>query len=1338
MTKVSQAKKMDFIGKEDLEKMLSAQLHENLSSSKKTDNSVNELRTLDFTCDNNITEKSTNFVEDELPSDHKSFLPEFVPANDTKMLVDVDNNYAKDRSYNWRTNIASGFWILGGTILSYRAFPEAFSSMNNFFTFLSSSTGLITTLSIFIPAFLFQGIARISRQAKQMEKIAQVMDTTAQRLNQPELVASECISNLNKNIRREILGNEARMRSLLNDLVQERRLVINQAQRVHSSIERVQKNLQNDLDQNGEYLSKDLKKIYYNIQEAITESRNNMAQDLRLAMDTMLQQVNQKLFDFSSKLSESGNQVSEQIEHHITKVTFDNLQKFTDKTSEFVQQFSELGEENINKLSTKADAIYSGIEQQTDQLISKLESKTSNMQEHIGDIYSQINSYDTQLIDNFENINERFNTALNAGQEKFSNLIEHSVGDLFGRNYQKLQDQLQVESNNLQDRMSDIKEIISLGEETFNNMLSRQTAVLEQALQGSDDEIKNKLSEYIVSLEDKTHHLRDNWLKESDKLANVIEDRLEKLSSSLETTSDKLHNVFSSQIELVEKNSDILQSTYELQEALIDQGQAAIASTFDRNKETFNNSVQEQVKNLNDQLELAHSTLEDKFSTIKNDLHDISSIMSETIEKNMSDTVQNLISGAEKTADILENIDNKVTRNLDENLNKLNSNVNAISYQLTNDMKQQTNNILDNFQEIGHKLRGELVDIENNFTGISERMVNNITESSSKVERLNQNLVSNLNFAQENFSQAGDNLEQHINTIFSKGHNSLTQQLSQVQTAYGELEQNIEALSNKTSVRLEQDLSSINELLLHRSQEITQTIKDTGRPLANLVNNLNNDIASSINEHMIKHINNENDALMAAFKRRAQETINVVNEMNQNITNDSSAVIDSLSTSTQELNQKLDNVLNNITIVESSIKDTTQSLVDHTQEACSIFNKGVNYLNEEFSKLGISAEAALERMALFTQGFNKQSRFFEQSLNNFELKHNNLNTNLEEREKSLAMLSNNLVSQTEMIEKALSSFDLLSRTLLQKENSILHLSDRMRGMIATEIKKALSEFYEAGAQIRQYQSQKFSNNISPDVKHENDKMLHKAIQQQKQSLDHLANLSSNFYNKNSIEDTKIDNQNEQLFIAPSTSTRTTLSGSQTNKDNKVVFSAPMVDRKPTTEFKTPMFLNDLKENFTSNKNNFMKDQPSNKSSGWVSNLLARASQVEESNLNKHNSPTNESLSENISLVDLSSKIISLSDSKSLSRLWRYYYSGNKDVFSDKIYSLDAQDLLKKIRHSYNNNHKFAKTVKQYLQEFESLLDNIKSKGSSFERLEKYLISDSGKVYSMLAIACNHL
>ncbi len=104
------------------------------------------------------------------------------------------------------------------------------------------------------------------------------------------------------------------------------------------------------------------------------------------------------------------------------------------------------------------------------------------------------------------------------------------------------------------------------------------------------------------------------------------------------------------------------------------------------------------------------------------------------------------------------------------------------------------------------------------------------------------------------------------------------------------------------------------------------------------------------------------------------------------------------------------------------------------------------------------------------------------------------------------------------------------------------------------------------------------------------------------------------------------------------------------------------------------------------------------------------------------------------LSSLTADIARSIDENALAEAWQRYQAGETAVFSRRIYTLTGQGTYDDVRKKLQRDTNFAQTAREYVAEFEQLMQTARDAGEA----RQMLVSDRGKVFTMLAHASGRI
>ncbi len=138
--------------------------------------------------------------------------------------------------------------------------------------------------------------------------------------------------------------------------------------------------------------------------------------------------------------------------------------------------------------------------------------------------------------------------------------------------------------------------------------------------------------------------------------------------------------------------------------------------------------------------------------------------------------------------------------------------------------------------------------------------------------------------------------------------------------------------------------------------------------------------------------------------------------------------------------------------------------------------------------------------------------------------------------------------------------------------------------------------------------------------------------------------------------------------------------------------------------------------------------------GWLSDLLSRASRDEQpaAGAPAANPPAADALDA------IAVSIANLIDPDAAAEMWDRWRRGDNGAFSRRLYTAQGQQTFDEIRRRCRADPQFRDTVERYTQEFERLLVKVGQNDRDGSQARAYLLSDTGKVYTMLAHASGRM
>ncbi|KQC13814.1 MAG: hypothetical protein APR63_07380 [Desulfuromonas sp. SDB] len=865
----------------------------------------------------------------------------------------------------------------------------------------------------------------------------------------------------------------------------------------------------------------------------------------------------------------SGNKLIEQLESvkqgisNISDPVVTSFQKNNENLSTLM--------ETLDRLNEKFNSIYSLLENFSDQK-SQIDLEHRNqIQEYLGNLKDQINSWSGGLNDLRDNLveinaklqNDEIITFLkNQHQDQLKTLIENhqqNLSEQFSTSVNSVVsglENLSVKLNGIEDKfqhqeiVNQIKTSTDSMQQYFDQFINNINTASSQQQQQIIDQTSEFFNQVNLSLNDIKQQLSDQSLNDLLKQQQLqYQQNQQELTSSLST--------------LISEN----QSNYQQQlENLIDQLKSPL-SLIDHSIHEINSKPQlDELKSQLQQNHLQNQQLaEDFLGRLKNIGEQNNQIITDQINSQLQLISQTINSIPLKLDELTQH------QNFDQIIELLRTQqqvdqqkVDELSNHLIQSLSQNRQILVDKLSEyfegsfnILEKIPSALTDLQNNFANLNlEQAINTQVQQVSSQMKLiwsefqqiqsehHQNLVDNIGTSLKFTVDKLTSINQLLTDIqqdpkFSKFvgvfQEFQSDQSFQFQQLYTTLNQISEEIENTNRTLVNQDIKQILLENLDKNQQFLQS---------------QSELQKKVNEEYFLQINKLYTSLTNIHPKLANiedilEKLNLTGLFQQFLTNSASqnqTFIEQFKSDQTALVENLNNNLQqNFGLLENSIKQNLESILVQIPEKIEQINE-ILIQDKLFSLLNQNFQQQSQQISILGENLrNLHSQNYQTITKNIELINENLNT-----------LSGQLVSSIQNIENNTEQRELLEY-LQQKEVKDRDYSEAMMKIINESSLRASEDLNEKFNHLVQnlYPSVKmtasgildikkeFSDNFIPtllDHRKQDRKFLKEAlsrwtsayIHEQQQLYSHLENLTEKM---NSLANSFQSLQSEQLIAA---------------------------------------------------------------------------------------------------------------------------------------------------------------------------------------------------------------
>lgn len=294
------------------------------------------------------------------------------PANDDRRSV-ANVLYQVQRRPSsapfWISAVFSIIWIAAGVWLANEILTPIAATATTA-ELLRRPETLLIGLAVILPVLFFWAIAVMVWRAQDMRIAARSLAEVAVRLAEPEAVAKENVITVGQAIRREVAAmgdgveralaraselevlvhnevaalersyseNEIRVRSLIEELINQREAVVTNAERVRASIAGAHQGLAEEIRTAGDLIAQRLESTARDVTRTLGDKSGELTSAFDEAGRTMLTVVTERGEEFANRLEYAGREISTRL---------------ANETSEFTARFAATGAEVGEQLSTR-------------------------------------------------------------------------------------------------------------------------------------------------------------------------------------------------------------------------------------------------------------------------------------------------------------------------------------------------------------------------------------------------------------------------------------------------------------------------------------------------------------------------------------------------------------------------------------------------------------------------------------------------------------------------------------------------------------------------------------------------------------------------------------------------------------------------------------------------------------------------------------------------------------------------------------------------------------------------------------------------------------------------
>ncbi|MBU1176551.1 MAG: hypothetical protein KKH72_14200 [Alphaproteobacteria bacterium] len=1073
------------------------------------------------------------------------------------------------------------------------------------------------------------------------------------------------------------------------------------------------------------------------IEENAETARDALSSAGGAALSTLSTRVDEVTVMLDDRLNALDNVVSEKGERLITHLG-DHTQSFDIRASQLETALNDktgrLGEtldagtrNFLLAADEKTEALAATLEDMTSGLGATIEGRTreieTTFETHLG-------GFITRLDDRANLINE----SLASKTEGLSNILDHRA-DSFGKMIEGRSDEF---SAAIEKTAGDLDEAIAL-----------RTAEFATTLEG-------KTGEMSFAIDESTRALGEALGTQTRAIAERIATRTQQLSEALSTRTQEFGDALSTR---TERFSEALAHETNLLSKALDTRTRALSDEIETRTVQISTAIESQGMALDNRVGQA-------MTHVVNTMTEQSNRVSTLIDGKVEAVNANLGSGVAAAVSRLGDVESGLTARLS-----------SVSSKIVESAREAAQAVESSVEHA----RTSITDMVDQRLGTLPEAITARTEiTADRLAELNKTLNSSITKSMSDLEAGADRIEETIATRISQATASLSTDveqtaarmdvavrtaLEQVKDAARHIEDLVEVKAVATAEQLDARIGQMNKVVSEQSTAFAQII----------------DASSS---RLDASLRNHGNLLRDALAQSAGDTEHVMSETTRRIQSELGDALKRLNDSNLLLQRVLETTTTNLADLESKVatqtstySTTVKDALTATEQAGTLvsqhvgaFQRAIGSMTEEFGALigsldsqAINIDRAansltqagnfsidtLENrrgaMEALAESFTARADEIDERMRTFA--HSIAETVSETEQRLVAArraMENALASTASAVTEGIENFSMSADSQSRRANQILgDAQQTMLSEMQATLDEATRRFNETASAMRATAGQvgheleatrsELQRGVLelPEETRASAAAMRRVVAEQIEALNEL---NAIVRSQSSTHDVSVRRppRREEPVPAPASRRPEPRREEPRREESRPIEARQPIVRPSTPPASTADIATALEGVLSAPQPHTAPRAPvadnGENGGGWLRDVLRNASASQAS------APR---AAQN-SFSNLSSEIARAIDQGALNEAWQRYQAGESNVFSRRIYTLSGQGVYDEVRKKLQRDSDFAATANAYMEEFEQYLRRAAAGPQAQGETRGLLLSDRGKVYTMLAHAAGRL
>lgn len=1190
-----------------------------------------------------------------------------------------------------------------------------------------------------------------------------------------------------QNLERAYYENENRVHRLIKELSNEREAILNHAERVKEVLEKTREDFAGKLCDVTAYLAHDVENAAERLQKKIGEKTSKVLENFSELGEKIADRASNNLqitlnnaSSTNKMLLEDLSQRFEKIHNHFSQINVDlvddlknNLTTVEGRAELFSQKLTEAANRSVSEFDNIFMRLETAFTERGNSSLSFLNTQLLSFDEDTQGLISRVNerfdNLDTDLLQRRQQALENFDSQaqqLDSRLQGLTNNFVHQTGETLNQfsgqlshldahlvaKSAKISQAFSLTTDKLDENTNKLLAFLDGRAETISANLSDHTAGFENLFTAQENKfisvIEEKKTDLAVNVEGMRSSITETFAKSADAILDRLHNGRDFVASLLEDQAKDFMQIVYEQMGVLNSHIDNLESVFGKKIQTVDhqtrQHVQALEGQIDGLQEAISNkfiTVQEALDQENQNLLTRTAALKDTLDINSQSLNEVLAGQAEILEERLKKIRDVVAYGDERFSELLaghrEHLEDSLLENkavvketFVEHIKTLERHSyllkNAIEHSkaLGSSAEEQTSKLISAFdsrmslltqqtQNIGqvigtgvqqayHLIEEDgtrLVDnLEQKFSSLVEDFANKTSQTGTILQQLDGQFVHKV----ENFSKDIQSIQQGFVENTDVIAQNFLAQVEQTEQKVLSTAQNIKESISSTANIIDEYFAD-RALSLHDQVDaiglhLGQKIEDVGSGLQRLQDVSSQKIAAEITAlnqstesvYKIAAQAQQNfsqigkvigDDLKEATQQSLQKIAKEKEELGQHFNADTSRLLSAVEQAKIGLQGHFSGLLQNIVQTSDSIQGQAQQLLVGLEELNKSFSQKFSSLHHDNDKLMRKFLGSEKQFSGLVEQLSSHVDLLSKAASSLDHSQNNLALSLQDRQKFLRNLSKHLEQESQQIVSAIDSYKgHIPGSFLEDTSDATHKNnDGDAAGFSTLLKDIKTRFSDVTKKDG-------ASSVSPAKTEKETQQLKVAIRDQVEALQDLTK-----------------NMHSAIAMQP-----------ESGKNASPAFVAP---QRPAPA----------------------KNDGANQSSAWLSTLLQRASAEKFDNtqiIDTRNKKIAAAPAQN--LKGLSQEMAQALNQEALQKLWSQYHRGKKNISEKHLYTPQGLQTFAKVKRQYDSNPDFQTSANQYMKEFEDLLRQARVNSSAPQLLQSYLMSPTGKVYTMLAHASERI